>query len=179
MRQIGGMLGEILEAGGSLVKMTGQTLVATPGSLVKTAASQVANTSLDSSTSGEKADRADLKKQQDDFVKDLYGASDAVTSQPSSDQQSTTSSGAKNGKSPEEQQKIEALKQQLKQQLHSQYFQRLTAPPKAAEKPVAEKLEDEKAQERWELQKKDAKKPQDLSVVMASQKTERFRGARG
>ena len=64
----------------------------------------------------------------------------------------------------------EQKKQALRQRLHSEYYQRLTNPPRVQEERPAEKVEREKKEDRWELQKKETKKPK-LSPAQAQ-----FRG---
>lgn len=65
------------------------------------------------------------------------------------------------GKTPEEIAKL----QKLRSSLHQDYYQGLVNPPKPAEKPVAEKLEEERQMEALEEQKKVEKTPGPLQQV--------------
>lgn len=65
------------------------------------------------------------------------------------------------GKTPEEIAKMQKLRSQLQQD----YYEKLVKPPKPAEKPVTEKLDEEKQMEALELQKKEEKLPGPLQQV--------------
>lgn len=104
------------------------------------------------------------KEETKTFVKDLYGG-----------EKPQISSEELQKKELEEKQQKEALRQCL----HSEYYQRLTNPPKPKEERPAEKVEKEKKQEMQELQEKEAKKPPLLAAQRAAQKVEKFRGVSG
>ena len=79
------------------------------------------------------------------------------------------------GKTPEEIAKIEALRRQL----HSDYYQSLVNRPKLAEEPVAEKLEREKQEEKFEELEKQKKKPSPLPVTVKQGTAESVVGVSG
>lgn len=89
------------------------------------------------------------------FIKGLYGEAAPVSEEE------------KQKKELEDKQKAEALKQRL----HSEYYQKLVHRPKAPEERPAEKVEREKKEEDWELQKKEAKKPKLSRAVLQQRGT--------
>lgn len=100
------------------------------------------------------------------FVKDLYGNAPDIKQ------------AEREKREMEDKQKLE----ELRQRLHSEYYQRLTTPPKQqGELRPAEKLEqEEKEEEQKELEEKE-KEPKDLPVVATKNKgtKEKLRGVSG
>ena len=90
-----------------------------------------------------------------DFVKDLYGDAPSISQEEIQ------------RKELEDKQKVEVLSQRL----HGEYYQRLVSPPKAKEDRPAEKVEREQQEEKWELEKKEAKKPKLPRSAMIQQGT--------
>ena len=76
----------------------------------------------------------------------------------------------------QEKQKLAKLRQELHQ---TTYYEPTFNPPKKQEERPAEKVEKEKKEEQMELQQKEAKKPPEIAVQRAQQKTESFPGASG
>lgn len=128
------------------------------------------------------------------FLRGLYGKSDmsqdeSLTSNKNANPNPpTTSDVAPAGgrptefeeqikdKTPEEQKKLVALRQQLHKQ---NYYDPTFNPVKNQEERPAEKVKNEKKKETMELQQKKAEKPPPLAVVREQNKTEMFRGASG
>lgn len=147
----GGLLGEIFEQGGSIVKQTAKTVVKTPLDLAGGAGSQII---------GENGQtQLDLKNTPKQSNPDLA----KVQNNP-------------NQKSPEELARIEKLKKEL----HAEYYQQFTNPRKQEER-SAEKVEREEGEKMQELQikKEEEKKNEPIPVIRAKHKAERFRGASG
>lgn len=172
----GGILGEVLEQGGTLLKQTGKALIKTPADLTKTAGSQI--NPVPDNTQGESTQQKsdDQKAKQDkDFVKELYGLGE----QPKKETEHEKSIKKLAEKNPQKSQEDIQKLAQLRQELHkTTYYQPLVNPQKKEEERPAEKIENEKKKERWELQEKEAKKPPPLAVKRA-QNIEKFRGASG
>ena len=176
MNQKMGMMGEILEQGQSLVGNTQKGVKQVVTDFKKTATSQVTGgNSTDDSGTNESASaqpaqsgKAVTTDQTKQFVNDLYGVKDnqaTVQGDPKNSQTSanpltyTINQVEKGEKTPEELQKI----QELRQELHANYYQTLTNPQsQQPEEAVTEKLEREEKEERWELQEKEKEKPPDL-----------------
>lgn len=172
----GGMIGEILETGQNTAKSVGDAAKQGVKSTVSSTVSQVTGkgsggTNEAASASAQQQNMSD--DQAKDFLKGLYGKSDAGNKPSSPKQQQQQGSGFKQalgikpkdpnaGKTPQE----VADMQKLRMQLHSEtYYQPLVNPPKQKEEPVTEKLEKEKQMEAIEEQKKLEKKPGPLQNV--------------
>lgn len=156
------MLGEILEQGASVVKQAVKQVAKTPSDLVKAGAKQVKGT--DQTQTPDQT--ADEKAKTEEFVKDLY--------KPSGKSELNKKGSVQNPPEETKEQKLAKLRQEL----HSNYYQRLVNPPKAPEEKPAEKVEREKKEERWELEQKEKKKPPPLAIQRA-QKVEKYPGASG
>lgn len=178
-----GLLGEALEQGVSLVKQTGKQLAQVPKSFVQGAASQVTGKTIQSQNGktapvpapqAEKSPQIDPKalEQTKEFVDDLY----APTHQNGNHQNPQQALQSADQKSFEDKQKIEKLRQELH---NTVYYQPLINPRRQEELRPAEKVEEEKKKEMMELQEKEQKKPQPLSVMREQNKAEMFRGASG
>lgn len=169
----GGLLGDILEQGGTLAKQTVKQVATTPVSLVKTAAKQagVSPTQKEPSTS----DQQQTKAQTEEVVKHLYGAKDASQNNHASIAEGAQGESKDSKRTPEEIQKIE----QLRKQLHGQYYQSIINPPKQQEERPVEKVEREQQEQQMELIEKEKKKPQPIAVQRAKNTTESFRGVSG
>lgn len=187
INQIGGFE-EIVETGKSSVQNVQKSAAQGAKKFVGTAVGQVTGKTpkqQDSAGTNEAANAQAQKQMSDDqakqFLKDLYGTSDKDSQKDikpldPKKQNSPANTNPQNplaqavgintkdpnsGKSPEELAKIEALRQQL----HGDYYQSLTAPQKQAEESVTEKLDREKQEEEIELWEKDKKKPDPLANV--------------
>jgi hypothetical protein len=79
------------------------------------------------------------------------------------------------GKTPEEIAKLEGLRRQL----HSDYYQSLVNRPKSADEPVAEKLEREKQEEKFEEIEKQKRKPSPLPATVKQGTAESVVGVSG
>lgn len=170
MSDTGGILGEVLEQGGSLVKQTVKQVAKAPGDLAKAGGKQVKGTPLRQGSAGQVGEvqsDIDEKAKTKEFVKELYKPLDK----------------SELGKKDSVQKPAEETEEQklarLRQELHRDYYQKLVNPPKHPEEKAAEKVEREKNEERWELQEKEKKKPQPLAAQRAAQRTEKFPGASG
>lgn len=182
----GGLLGEALEQGVSLVKQTGKQIAQAPKSFIQGAASQVTGKPIQSQngksaptpTQAEKLPQVDPKAaaQTKEFVDDLY----APTHQNGNQQNPQAALQAADQKSFEDQQHIASVREKLRQELHNTvYYQPLINQKRQEELRPAEKVEQEKKKEMIDLQEKEQKKPQPLSVMREQNKTEMFRGASG
>lgn len=177
-----GVLGDALGKVGGLAQQVGQTVAQAPKEIVKTTAKQIGfevqegekkKETVEALAKNMQGGQKDQANEQ--FVKELYGASkssETPANLPKEVQQAQTP------KSLEEQQKMQGLRQQL----HGEYYQKLTTPIKRQEE--AQK-EQERASERVErlemqdLQKKqeDDKKKKPIAVTNAANKTESQPGA--
>lgn len=190
----GGMIGEILETGQNAVQNTARAVgdAAKQGvsSSVGSAVSQVTGQNIIGNGTNEAlAQAVNQQKMSDDqakdFLKGLYGKSDSGNTQKVSSQpqgnivQQAIGMKPKDpnvGKTPEE---IVEM-QRLRAQLHSkEYYQPLVTSPKQKEEPVAERLEKEKQQERFELAEKEKKKPQPLPATVRQGTGEKQPGVTG
>lgn len=158
-----GIFGEILEQGASVVKQTVKQVAKMPSDLAKAGAKQVKGT--DQTQIPDQT--ADEKAKTEEFVKDLYKSS----GKPELNKKGSVQ------KPPEETKEQKLAK--LRQELHSNYYQRLVNSPKPPEEKPAEKVEREKKEERWELEQKEKKKPPPLAVQRGAQKAEKYPGASG
>lgn len=118
-------------------------------------------------------EQANANKQMSDdqakqFLKDLYGPTDKKTPKiekpeeyPVGEALGLPQTDPNAGKTPEEIAKLQGLRSQL----HQDYYQTLINPPKPQEKPVTEKLEEEKKMEELESAKKKEDAPGPLQNV--------------
>lgn len=157
----------------------GQSVVA---STAKQAASDFGNTvkgQLGGNQSSPSADQgtneqvsAQAQQMSDDqakqFLKDLYGSTDKKTPKiekpvehPIGEALGLPQTDPNAGKTPEEMAKLQGLRVQL----HQDYYQNLVNPPKPQEKPVTEKLEEEKEMEELESAKEKDEAPGPLQNV--------------
>ncbi len=186
------LFGEALEQGASLIKKIGQTAVS---DVAKTVASQlganpndtaaqkdpaqaVAGTQQQAPSDAQTPTTESAEEQNKEVVKSLYAKSDPNTNTPNTN--NPTAHIAQDlaqkytEKTPEEIQKMAALRNQLHKETY--YDPTFNAPKPQEERPV-EKIEREKKEEQMELQKKEDEKP--VAVDRASKSTETFRGAVG
>lgn len=98
------------------------------------------------------------------FLQDLYGPSTPVPNEKVAEQKAV------------DEQETAALRNRLHNET---YYQPLIAPAKQQEERAAEKVEREKQEERWDLQKKEEKKPAPLAVKQGQQSAEVHRGVSG
>lgn len=170
--------GEILERGQTTVRNVAKGAKQGAKAFAKTAAGQVAGGQTPNQNQGtnEAANSPQQQMSDDDakqFLKDLYGKSDKKsTSSPPQNQNQNQNAvktalgmSQKNpneGKTAEELAKIE----QLRNQLHGQYYEELTNPKKPQEEAVTEKLEREEQEEKVELFEKNKKKPPPLPATV-------------
>ncbi len=189
--------GEAFEQGISMVKKSGKAAVS---DVAKTVASQLGANPSDATATSQKdpahqltnstqpqaphdaqeAPTENAEEQNKEVVKSLYAKSDASASTNASHSNNPTAQIAEElaqkytEKSPEEIQKMAALRQQLHKETY--YDPTFNAPKPQEERPV-EKVEREKQEEQMELQKKEEEKP--VAIDRASKSTETFRGAAG
>ena len=178
-----GVLDDIKQQVGSLGKQLGKTVVSSPKAAAKTVASQIGFEVKEGQQKPPQEMAEKAKKENVDFVKELYGASDQKpkSEQANNPQQESTKkmTEANPGKTPEEIQKMMSLRQQLHQQT---YYQKLTT---AQKRPEEVQEDQERAAERIkrlemeDLQKKkeDEKKKKPIAVSQAERKTEAPLGA--
>lgn len=152
-------------------KQTGQTLAKTPSDFAKAAATQIKPAAGGGpfDANEQKSLGAESDRQAQEEIKELYGVNE---SNPILSPEALQQKKAQTASSDE--QKVA----QLRQQLHKNTYYQPLITPKQEERP-AEKIEREEKQERWALQKEEAKKSQPISVQMAANRTEQFRGTSG
>lgn len=172
----GSLIGDAFEQAVELGQQTGQAVAKVPVDLTKAGVQQV-KPGQQQSTPGEGGiaqDQAKALKEQQEAVKDLYGAANGSSVTP--EQLAQQKQLSKNTDA----QKVAQLRGQI-QQLHaSNYYQPLITPRKQEDPRPAERVEQEKQQDLWEKQQSEAKKDkEDMSLAMATQRTERFRGSGG
>ncbi|MDO8620710.1 MAG: hypothetical protein Q7R31_00275 [Candidatus Levybacteria bacterium] len=168
-----GILGKALGQLGTIAKKTGEEIIKKPEEMAGDVASEfglktdIAPQSPKPTSSDEQATK--------EVVKSLYAPSEKPkdTSQSPKPDDSEFAKQIAN-ETPEEQQKLITLRQQL----HKEYYEKLVNPPKPQEERPAEKVEKEKKQEMAELQKKEEKKPSPL-IQRARERVEKFPGASG
>ncbi|RJQ36267.1 hypothetical protein C4559_05195 [Candidatus Microgenomates bacterium] len=181
---------------GDLGKQLGEGIVKEAKKSVKTAAGQVGFEQIKNKEQDSQSDQFQQQKAKDndDLVKAMYGKSEIQNSKLNSDQIGVKSqnSGNEDEKeedvqakvaqkiaqkhpemSPEEVQKMAGLRQQL----HREYYEKLSSPSKQQEERPVEKLEREEQEERWELQEKEKKKPKNLAIEREQTKAERRVGS--
>lgn len=170
------ILGGTLNQLGQVAKQSVKQVVKIPEEMAQDAGGQVGILRKDDDQV--KDDKSQSQWQSNEerirFLKDLYGKSD-MSQDGTQSKKSSEFQEQIVDKSSEEQKKLI----ELRQQLHRDYYDKLTNPPKQQEERPAEKVEQEKKQELAELEQKDAKKPPPLAVVREQNKAEMFRGAAG
>lgn len=169
-----GLMGEIIETGQSTVKSAGDAVGQGAKATVNSVISQTTGQDMGTNEAAARAQTQQKKmsdNQATDFLKSLYGKSDKSVASgakpPQNDNVVKQALGIKPhdpnaGKTPEEIAKLQSLRQQL----HSSgYYQPLINPPKQKEVSVAEKLDREKQEERWEEAQKQKEKPSPLATI--------------
>lgn len=173
----------LLEQGVSIVKKTGDVAAKQVKATVQTAASQVTGNASVADTSV--VDNAAAAAQTQEFVQELYGIKKPQQQQANSQhvaphvQSNTTQTvqpqdASGQAKLAETRQQLAQLKQQ--QHMREYYDPTFNRPKQEEEKPV-EKLEREKQEEDFALQKKKIEKPPDLAVEQS--RAEKHPGASG
>lgn len=166
-----GMIGEILETGGSMAKKSGKTIAKAAGDTVKAATTQI--TGGDNSVSDK------------DIVKNLYGIKDdkkTNSQQPVAQNSQQQVQNQDPVKSIEDKQKLEEARRQLHNEV---YYDPLINPKKTQEEErPAEKIEKEKQEEMIGLQEKNLPagrqgKPPPLIIQRTQQRVEKFPGRSG
>ncbi len=168
-----GILGKALGQLGSIAKKTGKEIIKKPEEMAGDVASEF-GLKTDTATQTPEPKSSDEQATKE-IVKGLYAPSEKPkdTSQfPKPDDSEFAKQIA--DKTPEEQQKLMALRQKL----HKEYYGKLVNPPKPQEERPAEKAEKEKKQEMAELQRKEEKKPPAL-IQRARERVEKYPGASG
>lgn len=192
-----GVLGDIKQQVGDLGKKLGQTIASSPKTAVKTVASQIGIEVKDKEGKREASQQvqnqkppeidATSKKANEDFVKELYGAGSdqkpveqpKVNTATTEQQKAAIKMAEENpDKSPEDIQKMIALRQQL----HGEYYQKLITPQGRPEE-VQEKQEREAdrmerlGMEDLQEKKKEEEKKKPIAVLQQERKTEAPMGA--
>lgn len=148
-----GILDEVFEQGGQVVKKTAKQIAGAPKSAVKTAVSQVAP-SLTQTNQPQEAveDSPDLKKQGQNQQKPQQKPTSNLSQQLKPDP----------AKAAEEQ----ATLSKVRQELHANYYRNLVNRPKPKDERAAEKVEkEEKEEEQVEFAKEQKKKKEDLALA--------------
>ncbi len=170
-----GLFGEVLEKGQSAISDTTKAVKGQLTGFGKATKNQVApdqesDRKPNTNQSIPETNDSTNKEYTKDMVKHLYGVEDSQNKDVDKSPRKETSSAKT---------KDEKRIQELKQKLHSEYYQRLVHPPKQKEERPAEKVEREKAEEMQELEQKEAKKPTPLAVKRAQTSVEINRGVSG
>jgi hypothetical protein len=196
-----GVLGGALNQLGQTAKQTAKQVVKLPGQMAKDAGEQLGGAPLRQGSEGQaksgvstepKQGQWQSDKEREEFLKHLYGFKDKASA-PSLDAKKTSvnplvSSKDKlsefqeqiKDKTPEEQQELMTLRNQLhKENYYDPTFNPVKNPPAGGEERPAEKVENEKKKEMQDLQKKEAEKPQPIAVARSQKSAEMFRGAAG
>lgn len=160
-----GMAGDIIETLGEEIEKGSQTaLQQVVGQKPGSGQNQVQKKQPSDQSLTQKDSGSSSNDQTKDFLRDVYAPSSKLPTSIEVQQ-----------KEEEDKQKVEALRQRL----HSEYYQKLTNPPKPQEERPAEKVEREKQQELQELQEQELGKPPPLAAQRAATKVEKFRGVSG
>ncbi len=174
----------LLEQGISVVKKTGNVAAQQVKATVQTATSQITGDAAAGDAGGD-VDAAAAKQTQD-FVQELYGVKKPQQQQANASSHTPAPKPQQTQAQPQDassQDKLAQTRQQLeqlKQQQHTrEYYDPTFNRPKQEEETVVDKLDREKEEENFELQKKKAEKPQDLATQRANQRTEKFPGGGG
>lgn len=169
--QVIGGFEDAIEKGQSLAGKTVKQAVSDFGNTVK--GQLGGNQNLQQADQGtNEQGNSNQQKMSDDqakqFLKELYGSTDKKTPKiekpeehPIGEALGLPQTDPNADKTPEELAKIQSLRSQL----HQDYYQNLVNPPKPEEKPVTEKLEEEKKMEELELAKKKEEAPGPLQNV--------------
>jgi hypothetical protein len=162
MNKLKSLVDDSLSSAAQIAKQTAKQVVKAPAELGKEAFSQVAG-----STNTQVEVNPDAQKQTQDFVKGLYAPTDksepkkGENNSPEMDREFQKSL---EGKTPEEQQKLI----QLRNQLHQQYYQQLTTREKTQEEVERPKERVERLEEQ-DLQKKEEDKQKKPVLVDKSE----------
>lgn len=175
---------------GSLSKQVGKGIAEEVKKTAKTTVAQIGG--IEQKPAGQEGTQIEAAKTQQieqiteetnkDFVKDLYAPSAPQPEVKKEEIKNPTQHLAQTiaeenpEKTPEEIQQIVSARQRLHNET---YYEPLVSPPKQQEERTAEKIENEKEKERWELEEKKKDKPPPLAVDREQNKTEKFRGASG
>lgn len=181
-----GVLGDIKQQFGSLGKQLGQTVTSAPKTAVKTVVSQIGFETKEGQQKPPPEIAEKAKKDNTDFVKELYGASPAQKppeqkseKAPTQQQQQTIEMAKDNpNATPEEIQKMVALRQQL----HGEYYQKLITPVKRPEEAQEDQEREADRMERLGMEdlqekKKEDEKKKPIAVLQQERKTEAPMGA--
>lgn len=163
----GGIIGEILETGGSMAKKSGKTIVKTAGDAVKATTTQI--TGKDSAVSDK------------DIVKNLYGIKDDKKNLSTQNDSSSTQlpqDKLQDTSSLEDKKKLLEVRKKLHDEVYYDPLVSSKKPFKKEERP-AEKTEKEKQEEMLQIQEKEKKKPPPLMIQKAQQRVEKFPGRAG
>lgn len=190
-----GLIGDIKQQFGGLGKQLGQVVASAPKSAVKTVASQIGievkdkeGKALPQQVQNQKPPEMDAASKQanEDFVKELYGATpdqkppeQPKEKAPTQQQKAAIEMAKENpNATPEEIQKMVALRQQL----HGEYFQKFITPQGRPEEVQEEHEREADRMERLgmedlQLKKKEEEKKKPIAVLMQERKTEAPMGA--
>jgi len=187
---LGGTLGQL----GQAAKKTVKQVVKLPEEMAKSAGEQIGTIKSAASAEGS-GDPKQQQWQSDEerikFLKDLYGSKDQISTSISDTKKTSANPLVSSkdrpsefreqiaDKSPEEQEKLMELRNQLHKDNYYDPTFNPKNPPAGGEERPAEKVEKEKQKEMQDLQKKEAKAPPPLAVVREQNKAEMFRGASG
>ncbi|MBI2031926.1 MAG: hypothetical protein HYT08_04910 [Candidatus Levybacteria bacterium] len=162
-----GVIGEILETGGSMAQKSAKAVSKTASATVKATASQITG-------------RGNLASDKD-IVKNLYGINDdkkninpgSITGSQQAQQQKQNQDTT----SVEDKQKLMELRKKLHDEVY--YDPLVNSKKPTEEERPAEKVEKEKQEEVIEIQKKERKKPPPLAIQRAKLRVEKFPGRSG
>ncbi len=190
---MGAAVGQIGQAVGQAAKKVGLEVAKISEEVVKEAGKQIIGEKKEEKPSEKNKNDQYFKSDEErkEYLKHLYGSSDSSEKSINNLNANKYEAVAKDkgtsefekqiaDKTPEEQKKLIAVRNQLLQQHKQTYYDPTFNPPKKQEEErPAEKVEKEKKQELAELQEKEAKKPPPLAVVRERNKAEMFRGVAG
>ena len=157
-----GIIGEVSETLGGVVKQTVKQVVKTPVDLTKTATAQISG----NTPSG------DVASELSQIEKSAGQVSDQKQTKP---QNPVLSNSNLANNQMEDKAKIEKLRQQL----HGMYYQNLTNRQKPPDEHAAEKVEREKREEEMKLAEDNSKKPQELPQTVKQGTGEKLVGVSG
>ncbi len=166
------ILGEVFEQAGTAVKQTGKAAANAVSDFAQGAVSQLGVPVPDNSQAVGAADAAS----QADLMEGLYGKTQQQAQAPA--QPASTAMAGPSAQSPQDLERIAQIHRELMSLHNETYYDPLVNPVKKEEEKVAEKIEREDKQEKFELQKKEMEKPPEL-VQRAAQRIEKFPGASG
>lgn len=164
-----GLLDDVSQQLGSVGKQIGQAVAGAPKSAAKTVAAQIGFEVKEGQQKPPKEMAGKAKKDNADFVKELYGAT--PNQKPPEQAQNPQ-------KSPEEIQQMMALRQKL----HGDYYQKLITPNSRPEEAQQEQEREQERMERLKMEdlqekKKEDEKKKPIAVLQAERKTEAPLGA--